>query len=268
MLFTLPQETLNDIVAHLHGEECALQSLSLVHRRLTEECRTHLFSSIHIDSPMKLRRWCDAISPGKDGLSRYVRFLDIEMGFSCTPTFLRAHLVHLRSFSQVEHLGIHPFDLTKFPDQELAHYFGHFSTVRSICVRMTGGREAFFDFLSLFPLLETTIMGSPDIWGKGNDLDFPNLVYRGDLVLKASKIGGVDGDNIFSYVTRPTTHYRKLGLGLVTVHNFAPLERFFQTCGGPLESVQFISLLIRECRISFNDLALTPKFQSSLGPLP
>lgn len=245
MMFpTLPQETLNDIVAHLRGEERALQSLSLVDRRLTEECRRHLFSSIHIDSTIKLRRWCSAISPGKDGLSRYVRFLDMKGEALCTPTFLQAHLVHLRSFSQLEHLGIRPFRLPEFTGQELARYFGHFSTVRSICAQITGSPRATLHFLNLFPHLKTTIITSPVIWGVQGDLDFPNHVCRGDLILKVCKIGGES--DFLSCVTLPTTCYRKLGFGLVKVHNFAPLERFFNTCGGSLQSVQFINLLVRE----------------------
>lgn len=244
MLLTLPQETLNAIVAHLHGEERALQSLSLVGRRLTEECRSHLFSSIHIDSTVKLRRWCDAIPPGKDGLSRYVRFLDLRGGELCTFISLRAHLLHLRSFSQVEHLRIRPMYLTRFAGQELACCFGHFSTVRSICMRVIGSRWAILNLLALFPLLETTVITSPRLLGRGSNLDFPNLVCRGDLVFRVCKFD--DEENILSCVTRPTTCYRRLGFGLVMVHNFAPLEHFFETCGGSLESVQFINLLIRE----------------------
>lgn len=245
MLLTLPQETLNNIIAHLHREERTLQSLSLVDRRLTEECRSHLFSSIRIDSVTKLWRWCNAISPGKDGLSRYVRFLDMQ-GYS--PATLQIHLSHLRSFSRVEHLGILPLDLTEFTGQELAHCFGHFSTVRSICTQITGGRWHILNFLALFPLLETTVVASPIVWTSGSDLEFPDLVCRGDLVLKVCRVD--DEDNLLSCVTRPTTRYRRLGLGFVVVYNFAPLERFFETCGGSLESIQFISLLIREFHMS------------------
>ena len=269
MLLTLPQETLNDIVAHLRGEERALQSLSLVHRRLTEECRSHLFSSVHIDSLIKLWRWCDTISPEKDGLSRYTRFLDLNLGkLLCTPASLEPHLVHLRAFSQVEHLGIRPFHLRRFPGQQLARYFGHFSAVRSVCIKMSGDPRNILDFLSLFPLLETTVIKSPFIQEREDNLDLPDHVCHGDLVLKVCKVDDRAELNILSCFTRPTTRYRKLGLGLVMVHNFAPLEQFLQTCGGSLESVQFISLLIREFCASFNGIVLISMLQSSLGPLP
>ena len=79
MLLTLPQETLNKIVVHLRDEERALQSLSLVDKRLTEECRRYLFWSINIDSEKKLQCWHDAIPPGKDGLSRYAHLLGIDL---------------------------------------------------------------------------------------------------------------------------------------------------------------------------------------------
>lgn len=42
---TQPQETLSEIVAHLRDEECALQSPSLVNKRLKEERRRDLFQS-------------------------------------------------------------------------------------------------------------------------------------------------------------------------------------------------------------------------------
>jgi hypothetical protein len=244
MLLNLPQETLNHIIAHLHGEERALQSLSLVDRRLTEECRIYLFSSVRIGNATKLRRWCDAISPGKGGLSRYVRFLDMKGESSFIPASLRDHKHHLRSFSQLEHLDIRPLDLTKFPGQEMARFFGHFSTVRSLCAQIIGSPWAIINFLALFPLLETTVITSSHIWGTEVDLNPPDHVYRGDLVLRICKIDG--RDDLLSSFTRPTTSYRRLGLGLVMVHDFSPLERFFEACGGSLESIQFINLLIRE----------------------
>ena len=54
MLLTLPQETLNEIVAHLRDEGRAPQSLPLVDKRLTEEFCRYLFWSIDIDSGKKL----------------------------------------------------------------------------------------------------------------------------------------------------------------------------------------------------------------------
>jgi len=248
MLLTLPQETVNEVIAHLRGEERALQSLSVVAKRLTEECRRHLFASIHIDRDTKLFRWCDAIAPGEDGLSRYVRLLDFDTWPDqplCIPILLHEHMAHLRSFTQVEHLKIRPLDLHKFSDQDRADYFGHFSsTVRSICIRPTGGHTAILNFLALFPLLETTVITSPLVWGKQEEVDLPNTVCRGDLILKVCRIDS--NENILSCLTQPTTCYRRLGLGLVKVDNPAPLERFFESCGGSLESVQFICCFFGE----------------------
>ena len=245
MLLTLPQETLNDIVAHLHREERALQSLSLVHRRLTEECRRYIFSSIRIDSTEKLHRWSDTIYLGKHGMSRYVRLLDISGEFLSTPDCLLVHLVHLRSFTQLEHLGIRRLDLTKFSGQELARCFGHFPTVHSINVEISGSRQSIHNFLALFPLLRTTVISSRDIGGEDPSTDFPGFVCRGDLVLKACTIDSKA--NFLSCVTRPTTCYRRFGIDLVTVYDFSPLEQFFETCGSSLESVQFTNFTICEC---------------------
>ena len=243
MLLTLPQEILNDVVAYLRGEERALQSLSLVDRRLTEECRSHLFSSIRIDSADKLQRWCDAISPGKHGPSRYVRFLDISGDPPlCTPDCLLVHLVHLRSFSKLESLRIRPLHLIKFPNQYLARCFGHFPTVRSIHAEITGSPWSIFNFLALFPLLETTVISSQGVWRKDPDSDFPNLACRGDLVLT---YGGID--NFLSSVTRPTTCYRRFRIGMGIVDDFSALKLFFDTCSGSLESVKFINTFFREC---------------------
>lgn len=253
MLLTLPQETLNEIIAHLQGEQHALQSLSLVDRRFTEECRRYLFSSIHFDCPTKFIRWFSTIPPGRDGLARYVRLLHMEGASLCSPPLLRNHRFNLRSFAQVEHLRFTSFDLSKFIGEELSYVFGHFSGVRSICIRPFGSPQSLLKPLALFPLLETTVVTSPRIRGKPDNAYLPNLVCRGELVLKVCRIdgdhNGNDGSSI-SCFTRPTTCYRKLGLGLVTVLNFAPLERFFETCGSSLESVQFINLIICEYRVS------------------
>jgi len=69
-------------------------------------------------------------------------------------------------------------------------------------------------------------------------VDLPNFICSGDLILKVCRIDG--GENILSCLTRSTTCYRRLGLGLVKVDNPVPLERFFETCGPSLESIQFI----------------------------
>ena len=249
MLLTLPQETLNHIIVYLHGEDHALRSLSLVHRRLTEECRIHLFSSIRIDSARKLRHWSNAVSPGKDGLSRYVRFLDMKWAFSSSPASLNDHIDHLRSFSRLEHLEIRPLYLETFPSQGLAYWFGHFSNIRSISTEINGSLYATLNFLALFPLLENTVITAPRVSGEEADPGFSNHVYRGDLVLKICRID--DADDFLPGLTRLSTpSYRRLGLGTAIVHNFAPLERFFNACGDSLESVQFINLLIREFQVS------------------
>ena len=257
MLLTLPQETLNEVVAHLRGEERALQSLSLVDRRLTGECRRYIFSSVRIDSATKLTRWSDAISPGKDGLSRYVRLLYMEGGSFCATAFLRDHLVTLRSFTQIEHLGIRPLDLgSRFTNKEVVRYFGHFQITRSVYIQPIGSYHSLLEFLTLFPLLETTVITSPHIWSSSTSL--PNVVCRGDLVLRACKITVVP-DDILSCFTRSTACYRRLGLEFAMVYNFAPFERFFETCGGSLESVQFINCLFRKYQVFHSRHRADPK---------
>lgn len=226
-----------------------MQSLSIAAKRFTEECRRHLFASIHIDCGTKLARWCDAIPPGEDGLSRYVRLLDVDTrssGLLYIPSLLHDHLVHLRSFTQVEHLKICPLDLHKFSNQDLVDCFGHFSsTVRSIYIQLMGDYQPILHLLAMFPLLESTIIISPFLpWGMYGDVNLPNLVCRGDLILKACRVD--NGKSIFPYLTRPTTRYRRLGLGLVRMANPGPLERFLETCAGSLESVQFICCFFGE----------------------
>ncbi|KAF9778967.1 hypothetical protein BJ322DRAFT_1173063 [Thelephora terrestris] len=244
MLLTLPQETLYEIIAHLRGEERALQSLALVDRRLTEECRRLLFSSIHVDSTTKFVRLTLAISPEGDGLSRYVRLLSLEGEELCSLAFLRNHLFTLRSFTQLEHLKIRPLELTWFENgaNEMAHYLGHFPNVRSVHIQPIGSHhQTLLDFLALFPLLETTVITSPYIWPGA--LRIPNFVCRGNLVLRACKVGDVN--EIFPFFTRPTTtRYRSVGFEYVSVFDFSPFEHFFGTCGSSLESIHFINCLI------------------------
>ena len=248
MLLTLPQETLNKIVVHLRDEERVLQSLSLVDKRLTEECRRYLFWSIKIDSEMKLQRWHDAIPPGKDGLSRYVHLLAIDLWLGRWRSFwpnLHDDLVGLCSFTEVEHLSIRRLKFDLFSSQDLRRCFGHFSTIRSISIQPSGYLQDIPDFLALFPLLETTAITSPDftpVW-PSVDLHFTNLVCGGDLVLKLARI---DSDArhfpcvLSSLTWPPTTRYRRLGMGLTTVMDWSPLELFLRACGSSLEVIQII----------------------------
>ena len=251
MLLTLPQEALNEVVAHLYGEERALQSLSLVHSRLTDECRRYLFASVRIDSETKLLRWFDTIPPGKDGLSRYVRLLDMDAlpGESATiPILLRNNPPHLRSFTQLEHLRVRPLDFVPYADRELVRCFDHFPNVRSVSIQPKGSGSTVLDFLALFPLLETTVITAPSL-SRGPEVAHPlNLVCRGDLVLKTCSINYAE--SIFSCLARATTCYRRLALGLVTVFDFSSLERFFESCSGSLESLQLINCFIRESQVS------------------
>lgn len=265
-LLTLPQETLNEVIAHLRGEKRALQSFSLVDRRLTEECRRYLFSSIRIDNATKLTRWSDAISPGKDGLSRYVRLLYMEGGSLCAPTFLRDHLVTLRSFTQIEHLRICPFEFNRFMHKEVVRYFGHFSTTRSVYIQPIGNYQSLLEFLTLFPLLETTVITSPRIWPWSPSASLPTVVCRGNLVIRVCKIAVPD--NILSCFQRSTTCYRRLGFEFVMVLNFAPFERFFETCGSSLNPCSSLTASSVSIRFPIHGIALTPRFRRTLGPLP
>jgi hypothetical protein len=246
MLLTLPQETVNEVIAHLRPEKRTLLSLSVVAKCLTEECRRHLFASIHIGSKAKLAGWCDEVPPE---LSRYVRLLDLDSypdGSSCVPLILRDLAVHLRSFTQVEQLNIRPLKLYKFGDEDLVDHFSHFSsTVRSVSIRPMGNYAAILKFLALFPHLETTQITSPSITWEQGALDLPNLVCRGDLILKVCRID--TGANILSCLARPTTCYRRMRLVLVKVDDAGPLERFFETCGGSLESIELICCFFSVC---------------------
>lgn len=241
MLLTLPQETVNEVIAHLRSDEHTLRALSVAAKRLTDECRRHLFASICIDSSWKFTRWCDAISPGEDGLSRYVRTLDLDtpITWSKGPWLPDPHAVHLRSFTQVEQLKIRPLDLRGGIGKDLLNCLDpFFPTVRSISIRPTGEYSTILNFLSLFPRLETTLITSPSIYENREVIDPQNFVCRGDLILKVCRID--TRANILSCLTRPTTCCRSLSLMLVKVENLAPLERFFETCGSSLESVQLI----------------------------
>ena len=252
MLLTLPQETVNEVIGYLREEGSALRSLSTVAKRFTEECRRHLFASIHIDSEEKAARWCDTIPPGEDRLSKHVRFLYVDTwsGGSTCISILRGHPAHLRSFTQVKHLSICPLNLTEFSNQDLVHCFGHFSTVRSICIQPTGGHSSILSFLAAFPLLETTRITYPLVLqGEPEDVNLPNLVCRGDLILSNLMSDNCNSEILFSCLTRPTTRYRMLRLEFVKVDNPASLERFFEVCSGSLESFQFIHCFFGEHRV-------------------
>ena len=258
MLLTLPQETLNEIVALLRDEERALQSLSLVDRMLTDECRRYLFRSINIDSEEKLQRWNDAIPPGKDGLSRYVRILDIQaLGLPSKRLNLQDNLTCLCSFTEVEHLKIRELELYLFSIQDLERYFGHFPAVRSISIwKISGYTQDIPNFLPLFPRLETTVITSPDIGIKIGSVDvhFTNFVYRGDFILKLAKIDAGFryerfGTNLLSCLTSSTMRYRRLGFALVTVDYFSPLELFLRACGDSVEVIQFVCCVFCEYQV-------------------
>ena len=270
MLLTLPQETVNEIIAHLRSDDRALRSLSVASKRLTEECRRYLFASICIDSWQKFTRWSDAIPPGEDGLSRYVRELDLDTTVIWTkvPWLPDLHTIYLRSFTQVEQLKIRPLDLHRVVLMDMVDNLeSFFPTVRLLSIRPTGDYSTILKFLALFPHLETTCITSPSIHEDREIADPQNFVCRGNLVIKACRIS--PHANILSCLTRPTTCYRSISLGLVKVETFAPLERFFEICGGSLESIQFVSCILGKDRTS--SLGASHRYQHFYrppGPLP
>ena len=256
MPLSLPQEILNEIIAHLHAEERDLQSLSLVEKRLTEECRRHLFSSIHIDSEKKLLRWYDTIPPASR-LSRYVRLLVIDArlpAWSHSRLVLQFGLADLRSFTNVKYLTIRRLQLGLFSTQDLEHCFGHFSTVRSVSIQQLEYFQTLPDLLALFPPLETTVITSPQICVNPRSVGVhsTNFVRRGDLVLMQARLdtNAGHGAYLLSSLTWPTERYRRLGMGLVTVGDFSPLEVFLRACGRSLEVIQLINCIFCECYAS------------------
>ena len=256
MPLSLPQEILNEIIAHLRGEERNLQSLSLTEKRFTEECRRHLFWSIHIDSEKKLYRWYDTIPPAS-GLSRYVHLLVIDArlpAWSDSRLVLQDGLARLHSFTKVEHLSICTLELNRFSGQDLERCFGHFSTVRSVSIQHSGYVKALPDFLALFPLLETTIIISPKICinSRSRGVRSTNFAGRGDLVITHATIGaGVSRIvDLLSSLTWPATRYRRLGMGSVVLGDLSTLEIFLRACGSSVEVVQLINCLFCECYAS------------------
>ena len=163
----LPQELVEHIIDCLSGDHKTLKTCSLVATTWLARSRHHLFNSISLNNE-KATKWCSAIRPGTEGISRLVRTLALRQapGHRWLGTaFLDTIPDHFSSFRHVENLSVSWLVLGDFNPESLGRHFVHYGpSLRSLRLSyLSADYSSLMVFLQLFPYLEDLLIHTPDL---------------------------------------------------------------------------------------------------------
>ena len=167
----IPQEIVDEIIDEVWNADDSpshktTQAASLVSRSWVNRSQHNLFHDIQfsIYGP-NFERWCDAVSPDPNGISRHVRSLTIwargSDGRWVGEETLGGGLPSFESFRNVRVLRVHNLDIEPFPPEMLTRCFTPFAgSVRVLRwdphVRIT--RESWTHVIRLFPLVDHLLL--------------------------------------------------------------------------------------------------------------
>ena len=167
----IPQELIDKIIDGIWDSDdspshSVTKAASLISRAWVERSQHNLFRDIQFSFyDDHFVRWCDAISPGPDGVSRHVRSLTIRArgpdGWWIDGASLERSLPYFDSFRNVRVLRVHNWDIEPFPPEVLTRCFIPFAG----CVRnlqwdphVHTTREAWTRIVGLFPLVDYLLL--------------------------------------------------------------------------------------------------------------
>ena len=191
----IPQELIDKIIDRIWDIDASpshttAKAASLISRSWVERSQHHLFHSVKfcVFGP-HFSRWCDAVSPGPNGVSRHVRSLAIEgraaNGWWIGEDSLERGLPFFDSFRNVQVLRIHHWNVDQFPPEMLTRCFTPFARgVRLLqwdpYTQMS--RESWVHVVGLFPLIDCLLL-FPNFFPTGLLSDAPAGPSRKKLVL-------------------------------------------------------------------------------------
>ena len=150
---SLPVETLDNIVDHLHDTRDALKSCCLVSKSWISRTRTHLFSHVTFDIPEKLRSWKTSFPDPSTSPAHYTRSLFIVLPQTITPADARQG-GWIPSFSHVAYFSASDSGMGD-ADRSFILFHGFSPAIRSLQLTFTVvSLSRTLDLIVSFPLLE------------------------------------------------------------------------------------------------------------------
>ena len=205
----IPQELIDKIIdgvwdADDSPSHTTTKVASLISTAWVERSQHYLFHDIQFSVyDNYFTRWCDAISPGPDGVSRHVRSLTIQAtagdGQWVDGESLERNLHFFDSFRNVQVLRIRHWDIEQFPPELLTRCFTPLTgSVRVLQwdPHMHISRKSWTHIVELFPLVDCLLL-YPERIPTGLLSDTPAGVTRkkllsGDWTARCLEWGGGD----------------------------------------------------------------------------
>ena len=193
----IPQELIDKIIDGVWNADSpthtTTKAASLISRAWVERSQHHLFHDIKFSffGPY-FERWCDAVSPDPNGVSRHVQSLTIQAradGRWVEEESLERGLPFFNSFRNVQVLRVHYWDIEHFPPEILTRCFTPFAgSVRVLqwipYAEIT--RESWSCVVRSFPLVDCLLL-YPRFFPTGLLSDTPTGPTRKKLVLFSSQ---------------------------------------------------------------------------------
>jgi hypothetical protein len=161
----LPQELTDKIIDSVweiddSPSHTATRTASLVSKSWVDRSQHYLFRTVEFSGgDDKLRRWCNAVVPGPNGVSRHVHSLTIvgRGGLPISEDFLELASPYLESFSNVQVLRVLGWNVEQFSPEILARSFASFAEGVRIfqwCPRLGTTRGELSCLVRIFPLID------------------------------------------------------------------------------------------------------------------
>ena len=190
----VPQELVDKIIDRVWDTDdspshTAIKGISLVSRSWVDRSQQHLFHDIKFSFGPSFSRWCGAVSPGPDGLSRHIRSLTIQArgtgGRWIDQETLERGLPFFDSFRNVRVLRVHDWNVEPFPPEILTRCFTSFAGSIRILQwdpHVEISRNSWIHIVGLFPLVDCLLL-HPRYFPTGLLSDTPASPTRKKLVL-------------------------------------------------------------------------------------
>jgi len=216
---SIPQELIDTIIDNV--PESNLPSCSLVAKRWRRKSQRRVLRTILFKSEDKVKRWCTDIPRDSDGISSYVRHVDIEEIYSWVEPALFSRM--LGSLSSLTALSILA---TQIPDELPGHIsrgeFGKGITTLDICIPYCTFATLTSTILSL-PDLEELCVGDCEAVPEGPLPTYSVTPQRGPLDF-LELYGRVDGIGETLARFRFTSSHLSLDVGITDIEQLLLLS--------------------------------------------
>lgn len=267
----LPQELLDRVIDFLRDEVAALRASCLVHSRLINSSRRHLFASVTLQELFDLEVWADSFPSPLHSPAKHVRTLSIAGlwaqlgGDDFNPNELEDPLLeHFRSFNQVQNLILTALNLHPacFPELHFSHLQSSLITLEFYSPYPTTPKKL-LQFICSFPHLENLSVNGAIRWLEESKEDYTELRTSPPMGGKLKLASFIDpvGSFLIELVNLPNgLGFRSIDLDLIRIDNYRSVENLVKSCATTLEELRLGHSFTRKgffsSRITFLNIML------------